>query len=379
MVAVGRLFCIFVLTNHIRRVSLSTRHRARICTAKRFGHFRVNVSTWTAKGDGVQYIWRYCTKRISVRGPFFQFIRTDGMVAMVILEHCNGMFCDSYRRLLCYPKCPILDESAKRQRFDFAGSVTGVVGLVLVNFAWNQGPSVGWGKPYVYVLLILGILFLVAFLFVEHHAVQPLLPPNTINVETGFTLGCIAVGWSSFGIYVFYIWQFMEVLRGSSPLSATAQFVPVGFSGLCAAITTGFLLSRVKSSYIMLASMTAFTLGTVVIATAPVDESYWTHLFVSLIIMPWGMDMSFPAGTIILSNRVPKGHQGIAASLVNTVINYSISIGLGIAGTVESQVNKDGSDTLKGYRSAWYTGIGLSGMGIVLSTLYVIQGVSKRT
>jgi predicted MFS family arabinose efflux permease len=178
---------------------------------------------------------------------------------------------------------------------------------------------------------------------------------------------------------VFYIWQFMEVLRGSSPLSATAQYVPVGFSGLCAAITTGYLLSRVKSSYIILASMTAFTLGAVVIATAPVDESYWTRLFISLIIMPWGMDMSFPAGTIILSNHVPKEHQGIAASLVNTVINYSISIGLGIAGMVESQVNKDGSHTLKGYRSAWYTGIGLSGMGIVLSTLYIIQGVGKRT
>ena len=276
------------------------------------------------------------------------------------------------------PDSPVLDEPATRQRFDFAGSVTGVVGLVLVNFAWNQGPSVGWGKPYVYVLLILGIIFLAAFLFVEHHAIQPLLPPNIINVETGFTLGCIAVGWSSFGIYVFYIWQFMEVLRGSSPLSATAQYAPVGISGLCAAITTGFLLSRVRSSYIMLASMTAFTLGTVIIATAPVDESYWTHLFISLVIMPWGMDMSFPAGTIILSSYVPKEHQGIAASLVNTVVNYSISIGLGIAGTVESQVNKDGSDTLKGYRSAWYTGIGLSGMGIVLSTLYVIQGIGKR-
>ena len=270
------------------------------------------------------------------------------------------------------------DEPAMKQRFDFAGSVTGVVGLVLVNFAWNQGPVVGWGKPYVYVMLVLGILFLLAFLFIENRAVQPLLPPNIINLETGFTLGCIAVGWSSFGIYIFYFWQFMEVLRGSSPLNATAQFAPIGISGLCAAITTGFLLSRVRSSYIMLASMTAFTLGTILIATTPVDETYWSHQFISVIIMPWGMDMSFPAATIILSNHVPKEHQGIAASLVNTVVNYSISIGLGIAATVESLVNRGGSDTLKGYRSAWYTGIGLSGMGVVLSTLFIIKG-SKCT
>jgi hypothetical protein len=33
------------------------------------------------------------------------------------------------------------------------------------------------------------------------------------------------------------------------------------------------------------------------------------------------MDMSFPAGTLILSNAVKKEHQGFAASLVATVVN----------------------------------------------------------
>jgi len=90
----------------------------------------------------------------------------------------------------------------------------------------------------------------------------------------------------------------MEVLRRSSPLSATAQYVPIGVSGFCAAVTNGILLSRVRSGYItVLASMTAFALGAILIA----------QLFVAIIIMPWGMDMSFPAATVILSNDVPKG------------------------------------------------------------------------
>lgn len=94
--------------------------------------------------------------------------------------------------------------------------------------------------------------------------------------------------------------------------------------------------------------------------------------------MPWGMDMSFPAATVILSNNVPKEHQGMAASLVNTVVNYSISIGLGIAGTVESRVNDGGGDTLKGYRSAWYTGIGLSSIGILISTFFIVKEGGKH-
>lgn len=85
------------------------------------------------------------------------------------------------------------------------------------------------------------------------------------------------------------------------------------------------------------------------------------------------MDMSFPAGTIILSNSMPREHQGIGASLVNTIVNYSISIGLGIAGTVEVHVNRNGTDMLRGFRGAWYTGIGLSGLGVIVALLFIVS------
>lgn len=75
--------------------------------------------------------------------------------------------------------------------------------------------------------------------------------------------------------------------------------------------------------------------------------------------------MSFPSATIILSNASRRDKQGMAASMVNTVLNYSISIGLGIAGTVQSKVDPDGLKLLEGYRSAWYVGIALSGAGIL--------------
>lgn len=91
--------------------------------------------------------------------------------------------------------------------------------------------------------------------------------------------------------------------------------------------------------------------------------------------------MSFPAATIILSNSMHKEHQGIAASLVNTAINYSISIGLGIAGTVESQVNNGGltrSDILKGYRGAQYVGIGLSTLGFFVALTFGLYERHKK-
>ena len=149
--------------------------------------------------------------------------------------------------------------------------------------------------------------------------------------------------------------------------------IPTGISGLCAAVTTGFLLSRMRADYIMTIALLAFCIGNVLVATAPVSQTYWLQTFLSLVITPWGMDMSFPAGTLILSDTMPKEHQGLGASLVNTIVNYSISLGLGIAGTVEVHVNRNGQDLLRGFRGAWYTGIGLSGLGVLLALLFVVK------
>ncbi|OWP02436.1 hypothetical protein B2J93_3224 [Marssonina coronariae] len=268
------------------------------------------------------------------------------------------------------PSLPAAGRTTAFARTDALGCVTGVTALVLINFAWNQGPVVGWSTPYTYILLIVGFLFLGIFAFVESRADFPLVPLDALTKDTAFVLGCMAFGWGSFGIWVFYIWQFIEELRDVTPLLGSAMFIPCAFSGLAAALTTGRILHRVGPSLVMMMSMTAFTVGIVLVATAPVGQTYWAQTFVSVCVMPWGMDMSFPAATILLSDHMRREHQGVAASLVNTVINYSVSIGLGFAGTIESRVNRSGGELLKGYRGAWYMGIGLAGAGIVLSMLF---------
>lgn len=73
------------------------------------------------------------------------------------------------------------------------------------------------------------------------------------------------------------------------------------------------------------------------------------------------------AANIMISNIMPPKHQGVGASLVNTVLNYSISIGLGLAGLVEMRINPDGTKLLEGYRAAWYVGIGMGGLGMTVA------------
>lgn len=267
-------------------------------------------------------------------------------------------------------------------QLDLLGGFIGIVSLVLINFAWNQAPIASWREPYVYATLIIGIALIPLFFYIELRiSPQPLLPLSALTSDVGFVLACLACGWASFGIWFYYTWQTFELLRhgGASPLLATAYMCPEGVSGAVASVTTGFLLGRLRPAWVMTIALVAFTLGSVLIATAPVHQIYWGQTFFATIVIAWGMDMSFPAATVIMSDTLPKEHQGVGASLVNTVVNYSISLGLGFAGTVEVHVGRYGDpqtreELLRGFRGGYYMGIGLAGLGLIVSIVFLSRG-----
>ncbi|CAI7584834.1 unnamed protein product [Penicillium viridicatum] len=228
----------------------------------------------------------------------------------------------------------------------------GITGLVLVNVAWDQRPTVGWETPYVYIVLIIGFLALVAFLAMEKRAAQP--------------LGAIFMGWSSFGIWLYYLWQFLKELCNVSPLLAIAQNSPSAVSGFVASVTAGLVINRVGVPVMIVLAMVAFLVANILVATIPLHQIYWTQALFSAIIVSWGMGIFLPAAMMMLSAAVPREHQGVAASLLLTTNNYAINIGLGIAGTI-LRYTTDDMDMFAMYRNGWYVAVGLSSLGMNIS------------
>lgn len=180
-------------------------------------------------------------------------------------------------------------ELSRLERLDVRGAITGVSGLILINFSWNQAAVVGWEVPYTYVLLIVGIMIMGVFLLLERKAAYPLLPRSVFKGETGWVLGCLAAGWSSFGILVFYYYNILENLEGNTGLLVTAKWAGASVSGACAAVVTGLLLGRVPASIIMFIAMLAFSAGQALLASMPIGQTYWANAFVIMLVTPWGM------------------------------------------------------------------------------------------
>lgn len=257
--------------------------------------------------------------------------------------------------------------------FDLLGAVTGVGGLVLINFALNEAPIVNWTEPYIGVLLGVGLISMCAFIYIELRvATYPLIPIKKLHRNAAFTLACIAAGWGSHGIWLYYLFLLFEEVRGHTMLSACAMIWPVAPVGFVAALGVGFLQKKIKVPYLMSIAMFCFLMGSLLLATAPAHQTYFANTLVSILITPFGMNWSFPTGVILMSNAVPRENQGIAASLVSTMVNYSISTGLGFAGSIDRYVSTE-HGTIAGYRGAWYFGVGLSTLGLLISFYFIWQ------
>ena len=81
-------------------------------------------------------------------------------------------------------------------KFDLPGALAGVSGLVMINFAFNEAPIVGWHKSYIPFILVLGLICFGIFIYIELRvASYPLIPIKGLNRDAAFTLIIIACGW----------------------------------------------------------------------------------------------------------------------------------------------------------------------------------------
>ncbi|PYH94526.1 MFS general substrate transporter, partial [Aspergillus ellipticus CBS 707.79] len=258
------------------------------------------------------------------------------------------------------------------RQFDYIGTCTGITGLVLFAFAWNQASVVGWHEPYTYALLIVGILFTIIFVISQSRVSAPVLP-NSLWTRKGFApvVAAMFFGWMSFSIFLYYTTTFILDVHHKLPLSAVAEMVPLVIGGFFATASVGGFIARVPAQYIFGVSMFSFLIGNLLMSFAPYSEVYWALIFPACLLVVGGPDLSFASSGILITNAVLPEEQGAAGSFISTVVQYAIAIGLGIAATVEAHVNQGGRDVVMGFRGPYWLGIGFAAVGLIIVVVFV--------
>ncbi|KAF5011025.1 hypothetical protein FDECE_2832 [Fusarium decemcellulare] len=270
----------------------------------------------------------------------------------------------------CSPEEVPVDRGGK---IDWVGLALGTSSLIIFNFVWNQAPSVGWSTPYEIALLIVSVTLWVIFLIWErYYAAAPIMPLDVFKAPSFLPLILVVLlSYMSFGTGLWYMVAWQQLLRSWSVLSFAIGLTPFAIGAGLAASLAAWLIPRMAAQWILAIGALSTLLGDLILATMPVQQTYWAQMFVANIVMSLCPDFVYAAAQIIASNSVNRKQQGIAGSLIGTLNLYGNALGLGFAGTIETQVSGLGSEPVKGYRAALFFGVGLAAVALVCDLLFV--------
>lgn len=233
----------------------------------------------------------------------------------------------------------------------------------------SQAPVVGWSNPYEITLLVISVIHFALFVFWETRVAQdPILPFNIWGAPS-FGRLILVVGFSfmSLGIYFWYMNIYMQTIRGDTLIQTGLQYLPLTIAGSLVPFLAAWMIPRLPAQIIIGIGTFAMVTINVLLATLPEKLTYWAMCFPAMFISAFTIDLITTSSQIIVSNTVPMRHQGVAGSLIGTLLGYGMSTGLGFAGTVEVNTFENGANILRGYHSAAYLAIGLSGTAFLLT------------
>src|ERR1700743_1759426 len=104
-------------------------------------------------------------------------------------------------------------------------------------YAWNSAP--------IWILGILGVLLIVAFIFAERYAAEPILPLHLFRTRVFSVTSVVGfiVGFAMFGA-ITYLPAFFQVVRGISPTISGVYLLPLMAGLLIVSIGSGQVISR---------------------------------------------------------------------------------------------------------------------------------------
>ena len=226
---------------------------------------------------------------------------------------------------------------AKVQRsIDYAGAAllaATLSGIILITdlggtaFAWNSAPT--------YALAAITLVALLAFLYVERRAREPVLPLR-LFANRAFAVASavgLIVGFAHFGS-VTYLPLFLQVVNGASPTGSGLQLLPMMAGNLATSIAAGQLISR-RGRYRVYP-----ILGTAVITVGLVLLSRMTarttipEASLSMLVLGMGMGLVMQVLVIAVQNAVDYTDLGVATSGATLFRLIGGSLGTAIFGAI---------------------------------------------
>src|ERR1700749_2971488 len=198
-------------------------------------------------------------------------------------------------------------------------------------YAWNSAP--------IWILGILGVLLIVAFIFAERYAAEPILPLHLFKTRVFSVTSVVGfiVGFAMFGA-ITYLPAFFQVVRGISPTISGVYLLPLMLGLLIVSIGSGQIISRTgKYRFFPIAGAGLTTLGLFLLSRMGVGSSTFEDA-VYMFVLGAGIGGVMQVLVTIVQNAVPQSELGVATSAATFFRSIGGSFGTAIFGAIFSNV-----------------------------------------
>jgi EmrB/QacA subfamily drug resistance transporter len=192
-----------------------------------------------------------------------------------------------------------------------------------------------WGSPTIIALLAVSVIFLGAFLVIEARAKEPIIPLNLFR-NSIFTWSVITVFVTGIGLFgaILYIPLFIQAIQGDTATNSGNAVTPMTLAVVVASVISGQIVSRTgKYRLIGIAGMALGTLGMFLLYTMNMDTERLVTI-TYMVILGFGMGITFPLYTLIVQNAFPMGQVGVVTAAVQFFRSIGSTVGVAILGSV---------------------------------------------
>ena len=223
-------------------------------------------------------------------------------------------------------------------RLDAGGAVLAVAGLTALVFSIIQAPEAGWASARTLGGICGGLAILAVFVAWELRTANPMLDPRHFR-NRHLSAGSLSIFIQFFAFFgfTFVTLQYLQGVRGDSPLAAALSVLPLSAAMMPTARITPKLAARFGARNVCVTGLVLVAAGLAVISRIGTGSPYWL-LLAGLIPLGTGIGAAMTPATAAITEGLPAAQQGVGSALNDLSREVGGALGIAVIGSIVSAV-----------------------------------------